>query len=78
MLPAARKLNAAEPLSTIPAPAPIEEAPRALTSGDYEAIADLGREELAFDFETVAAQPPQSKDFETVDAEIVGEDHRAG
>ncbi|RHW25257.1 DNA recombination protein RmuC [Nocardioides immobilis] len=65
VLPAARKLNAAEPLSTIPAPAPIEEAPRALTSGDYEAIADLGRDELAFD-------------FETVDAEIVGEDHRAG
>jgi len=62
VLPAARKLNAAEPLSTIPTPAPIEEAPRALASGDFEAIADIEREELLFD----------------VEAEIVGEEHQAG
>lgn len=68
VLPAARKLNAAEPVAAqLPAPAPIEEAPRALTSGDFEAIADLGRDELAFDFEV-----------ETVDAEIVDDSRDAG
>ncbi|WP_211318693.1 DNA recombination protein RmuC [Nocardioides silvaticus] len=52
VLPAARKLNAAEPLAAqITAPAVIEEAPRALTSGDFEAIADIEREELTFDFD---------------------------
>jgi len=65
VLPAARKLNAAEPLAALPTPAPIEEAPRALTSGDFEVIADLGRDELEFE-------------FDAVDAEIVGEDHQAG
>ncbi len=66
VLPAARKLNAAEPLTAqITAPAPIEEAPRSLTSGDFEAVADLGREELVFD-------------FEVDDAQIVGEEHQAG
>jgi DNA recombination protein RmuC len=63
VLPAARKLNAAEPLSTLPTPAPIDEAPRALTSGDFEAIADLGREELDLE-------------LEVVDAEIVDEDRK--
>jgi DNA recombination protein RmuC len=48
VLPAARKLNAADPISTIPAPKEIEEAPRALTSGDFEAIADLDRDDFLF------------------------------
>ena len=56
VLPAARKLNAAEPLEQLTPPAPIEEAPRALTSGDFEAVADLEREELTFDFEAVEAE----------------------
>ena len=70
VLPAARKLNAAEPLAArIAAPAPIEEAPRALTSGDlvtvaeqpprskdFEVIADLGRDELAFEFDVAEAE----------------------
>jgi DNA recombination protein RmuC len=57
VLPAARKLNAAEPLAAqITAPAPIEEAPRALTSGDFEVIADLGRDELAFEFDIAEAE----------------------
>jgi DNA recombination protein RmuC len=69
VLPAARKLNSAEPLSTeLPAPAPIEEAPRVLTSGDFEAIADLGRDELTFDFETE----------EAVEAEIVDDGRDVG
>jgi DNA recombination protein RmuC len=62
VLPAARKLNAADPVSTIPAPMELEEAPRSLTAGDFEAIADVEREELTFDFTT-----------ETVEAEIVQE-----
>jgi DNA recombination protein RmuC len=68
VLPAARKLNAAEPLTAqIPAPAPIDEAPRSLTSGDFEAVADLEREELTFDFE-----------LDVADAEIVEDDRDAG
>ncbi|GAB2978388.1 DNA recombination protein RmuC [Nocardioides montaniterrae] len=50
VLPAARKLNAADPLSTIPVPVELEEAPRSLTAGDFEAIADIERDELTFDF----------------------------
>lgn len=56
VLPAARKLNAADPIATIPAPVEIEESPRALTSSEFSAIADLERPELSFD---------------TVDAEII-------
>lgn len=51
VLPAARKLNAADPVATIPAPKEIEEIPRALTSGEFAAIADLERDELTFDFD---------------------------
>lgn len=51
VLPAARKLNAADPVATIPAPKEVEEIPRALTSGEFAAIADLEREELTFDFD---------------------------
>ncbi|MBM9459100.1 DNA recombination protein RmuC [Nocardioides sp. zg-536] len=56
VLPAARKLNAADPLSTIPAPTEIEETPRALTSSEFAAIADLEREELSFDFDLAEAE----------------------
>ncbi len=56
VLPAARKLNAAEPVSALPTPATIDEAPRALTSADFEAIADLGREELELGLEVVDAE----------------------
>ncbi|HWJ07752.1 MAG TPA: DNA recombination protein RmuC [Nocardioides sp.] len=51
VLPAARKLNAADPIATITAPKEVEEVPRALTSGEFAAIADLEREELTFDFD---------------------------
>ncbi|HWJ65898.1 MAG TPA: DNA recombination protein RmuC [Nocardioides sp.] len=51
VLPAARKLNAADPVATIPAPKEVEDTPRALTSSEFSALADLDREELAFDFE---------------------------
>ena len=50
VLPAARKLNAADPISTIPVPPEIEDTPKALTSGDFEAIADIDdRPELDFE-----------------------------
>ncbi|HWI42415.1 MAG TPA: DNA recombination protein RmuC [Nocardioides sp.] len=68
VLPAARKLNASDPIATIPAPTEIEEAPRSLTAGDFEVIADIERDELTFDFETV----------EPIDAEIVDNDGRTG
>lgn len=55
VLPAARKLNAADPLATIPAPAEIEEAPRALASGEFAALADLDRPDLTFDFDITDA-----------------------
>ena len=65
MLPAARKLNAADPISAIPAPQEIEEAPRSLTAGDFAVLADLDRPELdltlAFD------------EKEVIDAELVDE-----
>lgn len=69
VLPAARKLNAAEPLANLPAPSQIEEAPRALTSGDFAVLADLDREELPLDL--------LSGD-DTVDAEIVEDQRDAG
>lgn len=56
VLPAARKLNAAEPVTELAAPPQIEEAPRALASGDFEAIADIEREELTFEFESEAVE----------------------
>jgi DNA recombination protein RmuC len=63
VLPAARKLNAADPLATIAPPQEIEEAPRSLTAGDFAALTDVERPELdlALAFE------------ETVEAEIVHE-----
>ncbi|KAA1416022.1 DNA recombination protein RmuC [Nocardioides humilatus] len=67
VLPAARKLNAAEPLAAqIAAPAAIEEAPRTMTSPDLEVIADLDREELTI------------FDVEPLEAEIVDETRDAG
>ncbi|MEV5002156.1 DNA recombination protein RmuC [Nocardioides sp. LML1-1-1.1] len=65
VLPAARKLNAADPISTLPSPKEVEEAPRALTSGEFAAIADLEREELTFD-------------FDVTEAEVVDEDAQTG
>ncbi len=65
VLPAARKLNAADPVATLPSPKEVEEVPRALTSGEFAAIADLEREELTFD-------------FEVADAEVVDGDAQAG
>jgi DNA recombination protein RmuC len=63
VLPAARKLNAADPLATIGAPHEIEEAPRSLTAGDFEALAEVERPELDL---TLAFE-------ETVEAEIIAE-----
>jgi DNA recombination protein RmuC len=68
VLPAARKLNAAEPVTNLPAPRQVEEAPRALTSGDFAVLADLDREELPLDLMT----------GDTVDAEIVEDERDAG
>ncbi|MBM7520352.1 DNA recombination protein RmuC [Nocardioides nitrophenolicus] len=65
VLPAARKLNAADPIATIPAPSEIEETPKALTSSEFAALADLDRDELTFDFDLA------------VDAEVV-DDAQAG
>lgn len=65
VLPAARKLNAADPVSTIPVPKELEEAPRRLTAGEFEAIADVERPELRFD-------------FDAVDADVVDGNARAG
>lgn len=55
VLPAARKLNAADPVATLPAPKEVEEVPRALTSGEFAALADLDREELTFDLDLPAS-----------------------
>lgn len=57
VLPAARKLNAADPVSTIAAAKEIEEAPRSLTAGDFEAIADIEREELVYEAEVLFPDP---------------------
>ncbi|MCR1780954.1 DNA recombination protein RmuC [Nocardioides carbamazepini] len=65
VLPAARKLNAADPVAGIAAPKEIEEAPKVLASSEFSALADLDREELTFDFD------------QAVDAEIV-DDTQAG
>lgn len=66
VLPAARKLNAADPVATIEAPKEVEEIPRALTSSEFSALADLDRDELTFDFEGLGGT-------DAVDAEIVDE-----
>ena len=66
MLPAARKLNAADPVATIEAPKEVEEVPRALTSSEFSALADLERDELTFDFEALGSD-------DAIDAEIVDE-----
>lgn len=66
VLPAARKLNAADPVATIEAPKEVEEVPRALTSSEFSALADLERDELTFDFEALGSD-------DAVDAEIVDE-----
>ncbi|GAA3824357.1 DNA recombination protein RmuC [Nocardioides panacisoli] len=50
VLVTARKLDRMDESAVIPAPAPIDLAPKALTSGDFEAIADIDdRPELDFD-----------------------------
>ncbi len=67
VLPAARKLNAAEPLAKLPAPSQIEEAPRTLAS-DFAALGDLDRDELPLDL--LAG--------DLVDAEIVEDERDAG
>ncbi len=69
VLPAARKLSAAEPVSKLSEPRQIEEAPRALTSGDFAVLADLDREELPLDL--LAGEG-------AVDAEIVEDERDVG
>ncbi|GAA1973837.1 hypothetical protein GCM10009798_38830 [Nocardioides panacihumi] len=68
VLPAARKLNAADPISAIAAPQEIEEAPRSLTAGDFAVLADLDRPELDL---TLAFEEKIGP--EVVDAELVDE-----
>jgi DNA recombination protein RmuC len=63
VLPAARKLNAADPIAGITAPQEIEEAPRVLTAGDFAALGDVERPELDL---TLAFDEP-------VEAEILDE-----
>ncbi|MEQ6899801.1 DNA recombination protein RmuC [Nocardioides sp. YIM 152588] len=71
VLVTARKLDRMDESTVIPTPAMIEEAPRALTSGDFEAIADLDRDELPLGL----AEPTDADG--AVEAEIV-EDSQAG
>lgn len=72
VLPAARKLNAADPISTIAPAKEIEEAPRSLTAGDFEAIADIDdRPELPLELFS-------SADSDVLDAEIVDDEADAG
>ncbi|GAB7007347.1 DNA recombination protein RmuC [Nocardioides sp. AN3] len=68
VLPAARKLNAADPLATLTAPPEIEEAPRSLTAGDFAALADLDRPEIDL---TLAFEEPMTDDV--VEAQIIDE-----
>ncbi len=63
VLVTARKLEQMDESAVLPRPGIVDVAPRALTSGDFEAIADLGREELDLD-------------LEVVDAEIVEDDRK--
>lgn len=65
VLVTARKLNQMDESALLPAPAPIDTAPKALTSGDFDAIADLDRAELDLG-------------LETVDAEVVEDERDAG
>ena len=69
VLPAARKLNAAEPVTNLPAPGQIDEAPRALASGDFAVLADLDREELPLDL---------LSGEDAIDAEVVEDERDAG
>lgn len=68
VLPAARKLDAAAPVTSMPAPTEIQDVPRALTSSEFSAIADLERDELTFDFDTP----------DLVDADVVDDDAQTG
>lgn len=63
VLPAARKLNEADPVSVIAPPHEIEEAPRALAAGDFAALTDVDRPELDL---TLAFEEP-------VEGEIVAD-----
>ncbi|NGZ99770.1 hypothetical protein G5V59_03865 [Nocardioides sp. W3-2-3] len=65
VLPAARKLNAADPVATLPPPKEVEEVPRALTSGEFAAIADLERDELTFDFDVTDAEVAEDGDAQS-------------
>ncbi len=56
VLVTARKLDQMEEPAALRGPGEIETAPRPLTSGDFEALADVGRPELVFDFEAVDAE----------------------
>lgn len=56
MLVTARKLDQMEEPAALRAPGEIETAPRPLTSGDFEALADIERPELVFEFEAVDAE----------------------
>ncbi|QYJ05112.1 DNA recombination protein RmuC [Nocardioides panacisoli] len=58
----ARKLDRTDESALLPTPQTIDAAPRALTSGDFEALADLDRPELDLGLGTTA---------DTVDAEVV-------
>lgn len=53
VLVTARKLDRMDESTVIPAPATIDLAPKALTSGDFEAIADVEREELVYEAEVL-------------------------
>jgi DNA recombination protein RmuC len=83
VLVTARKLDQMDESTVLARPAPIEVNPRPLTSGDFEAIADLAREELSLDWPSASPAPPPtidrppSTDADTVDAEIV-EDREVG
>ena len=67
VLVTARKLDQMDESTVLPRPATIELSPKPLTSGDFEAIADLDRPELTFELDAV----------EAVEAELVDDDRAA-
>lgn len=62
VLVTARKLDRMDESAVIPSPTHIDIAPKALTSGDFEAIAGDEREELMFDLEPVEAEIVDARD----------------
>ena len=68
VVPGKSKLDQLDESSILPAPRQIETAPKALTSGDFAALADVERVEIdyALAFDTVDAEIVESDDADAV------------